>query len=175
MSAADAERQTTTAGAMPPRGFTLIELMAVVAVIAILAMLAIPSFQHGHVRRQIVDGAKLADIAKGPINAAWTGGHDWPLDNVSIGLPAPQRVMATYVAALTVEHGAIHLRFGNKAHPKIQGKTLTLRPAVVDDARVVPVSWVCGHASAPGTMTLRGINRTDVPPEMLPLNCKASG
>lgn len=155
------------------RGFTMLELMAVVAVVAILAALAIPNFQSGQVRSQIIDAAKLTEIAKGPVGAAWTGGRELPQDNSSIGLPAPDRVVATYVSALTVENGAIHLRFGNKAHPQIQGKTLSFRPAVVEDARVVPVSWVCGHASAPGRMSLRGTNRTDVPVDVLPLNCKA--
>lgn len=157
------------------RGFSLIELTVVIAVIAILATLALPSFQSSHVRAQIVESAKLADIAKGPIGAAWTGGRELPPDNTSIGLPSPERVVATYVAAMTVEHGAIHLRFGNKAHRQIQGKTLSFRPAVVADAPVVPVSWVCGHASAPDKMTLRGIDRTDVPADVLPLNCKVGG
>ena len=155
------------------KGFTLIELMVVIAIVAILLTLAMPSFQSGHVRGQVIEGAKLADIAKGPIGAAWTGGHELPADNTSIGLPAPDRVVATYVSAMTVEHGAIHLRFGNKAHPQIQGRTLSLRPAVVADAPVVPVSWVCGHASAPDRMTLRGVDRTDVPADVLPLNCRA--
>lgn len=160
---------------MRGKGFSLIELTVVIAVIAILATLALPSFQSGQVRGQIVEAAKLADIAKGPIGAAWTGGRPWPADNASIGLPAPERVVATYVSSMTVENGAIHLRFGNKAHRQIQGKTLSLRPAVVADAPVVPVSWVCGHASAPDKMTLRGIDRTDVPADVLPLNCKVGG
>ncbi|WP_284619524.1 pilin [Aquabacterium humicola] len=155
------------------RGFTLLELMAVIAIIAILATLALPSLRSGHVRGQIVEAAKLADIAKGPIGAAWSARRELPVDNASIGLPAPDQVMATYVSSMSVENGAIHLRLGNKADGQIHGRTLTLRPAVVADAPVVPVSWVCGHASAPGKMTLRGVDRTDVPAGVLPLNCRA--
>jgi type IV pilus assembly protein PilA len=49
---------------------------------------------------------------------------------------------------------------------------LTLRPAVVEDAPVVPVAWVCGHASVPAKMTVRGTNRTDVPVRYLPMRCR---
>jgi hypothetical protein len=40
--------------------------------------------------------------------------------------------------------GAIDITFGNKANGNLKGKILTLRPAVVDDAPVVPITWVCG-------------------------------
>lgn len=154
-------------------GFTLVELMVILAIIAILATLALPSFQSGFVRSQIVEAAKLTDIAKRPIAAAWAGSGELPPDNLSVGLPAPDRVVSTHVSAMWVENGAIHLQFGNKAHGLIHGKTLSFRPAVVEGAQVVPVSWVCGHASAPNKMTARGADRTNVPANVLPLNCKA--
>jgi type IV pilus assembly protein PilA len=71
-----------------------------------------------------------------------------------------------------VENGAIHLRFGNRAYSQIRDKTLTLRPAVVDDAPVVPISWICGFAPVPDKMTVKGNNRTDVPKGYLPTRCK---
>ena len=40
---------------------------------------------------------------------------------------------------------------------------LTLRPAVVADAPVVPVTWVCGNAEAVPQMTAKGLNKTTVP------------
>jgi type IV pilus assembly protein PilA len=57
----------------------------------------------------------------------------------------------------------------------IKGKILSIRPAVVEDAPVVPVAWVCGNAAGPGKMTIKGENRTNIPAAYLPLNCRAPG
>jgi type IV pilus assembly protein PilA len=158
---------------MPPRnnGFTLIELMVVVAVIAILAMMAMPSMQAKIVRGQIVEAMKLADVAKAPVAASWAATQSLPADNAAAGLPSADKIVGNYVSAVAVDAGAINVTFGNGANGAIQGKTLTLRPAVVDDAPIVPVAWVCGAAPIPGKMSLKGIDRTTVPPTYLPLNC----
>jgi type IV pilus assembly protein PilA len=154
------------------RAFTMIELMMVLAVIAILATIALPSMQGRIVRDQIVEAAKLTDIAKAPIALAWSITGTLPIDNAAAGLPSADRIVSNLVSSLNVDRGAIHLTFGNKANAAIQGKTLTLRPAVIDDAPVVPVAWVCAAASAPQKMTLRGTDRTNVPERYLPLNCR---
>ena len=44
---------------------------------------------------------------------------------------------------------------------------LSLRPAVVEDAPIVPIAWVCGNAEPPGKMTLEGQNLTDIPDSAL--------
>jgi type IV pilus assembly protein PilA len=152
-------------------GFTLIELLVVIAIIAILAAFATPSLQGKLVRDQIVEAMRLADIARAPVAAAWASTRTLPADNASAGLPAADRIVSNLVSSLRVEGGAIHVTFGNQANGAIRGKTLSLRPAVVDDAPIVPVAWVCGNAQAPANMSVRGENRTDVARNFLPMNC----
>ncbi|MET0335566.1 MAG: pilin [Rhizobacter sp.] len=152
-------------------GFSLLELMAVVAIIAILASMAIPSMLGRYVREHIAEGVALAKIAKDPIAAAWTATKTLPDDNVSAGLPVPDKIVSNVVKSVTVEGGAIHILFGNKANGALQGKTLTLRPAVVEDAAIVPVAWVCGHAKPPEKMKAMGTDRTDIARNHLPMNC----
>jgi type IV pilus assembly protein PilA len=124
------------------------------------------------VRDQIIEAAKLADVAKGPVADIWRATHALPPDNDAAGLPVADKIVSTWISSLAVEGGAIHLTFGNQANRILKGRKLTLRPAVVDDAPVVPVSWVCGHAMAPGKMSAKGVDRTDVDPRFLPLNCR---
>ncbi len=155
------------------RGFTMIELMAVVAVVAILALIALPSYLDVIVRDQIKTALPLADIAKQPIAASWSLKQVFPADNAAAGLPVAEKIVANYVSAVTVDDGAIHITFGNRVNRSIAGKVLTLRPAVVADAPIVPIAWVCGYAEAPDKMTVNGNNRTDIPSPQLPVECRA--
>jgi type IV pilus assembly protein PilA len=158
--------------APPPVGFTLVELMVVVAIIAILALMAVPLYRDKYIREQVIEAMRLTDIAKGPIAAAWTATKTLPDDNAAVGLPTPDKVVSNYVKSLTIEAGAIHVEFGNQANGALRGMTLSLRPAVVEDAPIVPVAWVCGFAAVPEKMTVIAANKTNVPKGWLPFNCR---
>lgn len=151
----------------------MMEMLAVIAVIAILATLAVPSYLERIVRDQIKSAMPLADIAKQPIAGAWSSTQTFPVDNAAAGLPIPEKIVSNYISSLTVQGGAIHLTFGNRASGAISGKVLSLRPAVVDDAPIVPVAWVCGYAEPPDKMKVTGANLTDIKDGLLPLECRA--
>jgi type IV pilus assembly protein PilA len=153
-------------------GFTLIELVVAMAIMAILAMIAIPSLQDKWVREQIVEAMRIAEVAKVPVTTSWSLKQTVPADNNAAGLPIADKIVSTWVSSVAIEDGAIHVIFGNRANGSIIGKTLTLRPAVVVDAPVVPVAWVCGRAAPVEKMTAMGKDRTTVPSKYLPLNCR---
>jgi len=153
-------------------GFTMIEMMMVVGVIAILALMAAPGYMEKIIRDQIVEAMPLADIAKAPVAAAWAFGVPFPDDNSAAGLPAAEKIVSNLVSAVQIDKGAVHITFGNRANSSIKGKVLSLRPAVVADAPIVPVAWVCGNAPPPDKMTVKGQNKTDVPPLYLPFRCR---
>lgn len=153
-------------------GFTLIEMLVVLAIIAILALMSVPLYSDKFIRDQVVEGMRLTEIAKAPVAASWAALGKLPDDNEAAGLPVPDKVVSNYVKSVTVEAGAIHVVFGNQANGALRGKTLSLRPAVVEDARIVPVAWVCGFAATPDRMTAFGANRTDLPKNWLPVNCR---
>ncbi|ROZ72344.1 pilin [Ramlibacter sp. WS9] len=146
--------------------------MVVIAVMAILALIALPTYVDKLAREQIAEALPLADIAKPPVAAAWSQSQPLPADNAAAGLPPPEKIVSTLVSSVTMQEGVIHIRFGNSANRALKGKTLSLRPAGVEDARMVPVAWICAKAAVPDKMTVTGADRTDIPVGLLPMRCR---
>lgn len=167
------ELQLRPAITLHRHGFTMLEITVALALVAILAMMAVPSLQERIVRDQVVSAMPLADIAKAPIALSWATGQTLPADNTAAGLPPAEKIVNNYISAVSVNNGAIDITFGNSAGGPIRGEILTLRPAVVADAPIVPVAWVCGNANAPGQMTVMGENRTNIAANYLPASCRA--
>jgi type IV pilus assembly protein PilA len=167
-------RRRSTSQTRAASGFTLIELLVVLAIVAILALYAMPGVSDKLIRERIAESMRLADIVKPKVAQAWADSGKLPVDNAAAGLPDADKIVSEYVSSVAVESGAIQVTFGNRANPAIHGKVLSLRPGVVEDARIVPVSWVCGDADPPNKMTARGLNKTSVPARYLPLNCRGS-
>ena len=156
---------------MQNRGFTLIELMIVVAIISILATLALPSYQDRVIKAQVGEGLALADVVKHTVADYYAKYGKLPKDNARAGLPGAQKIIGNYVSAIGIVDGAINITLGNRANKHAVGKVLTLRPAIVAEANIVPISWVCGFASVPDGMVVSGKNLTTLPEYHLPLDC----
>ena len=154
------------------RGFTLLEMMVALAVLAILATIALPNYLDRIVREQVSEALPLADLAKPAIAAAWQAKEALPADNTAAGLPPPEKIVNQWVRSVTVVNGAVHIAFGNRANKTLQGRVLTVRPAGVPDARIVPVVWLCGGEAPPGNMQAQGENRTSVAAGLLPVRCR---
>jgi type IV pilus assembly protein PilA len=153
------------------RGFTLIELMVVIAIIGILASTAVPQYQSYTTRAMVSEAIVLAGELKPAIVEFYKSHGRFPVDNAEAGLPAPDKLPGNYVKTMTVDHGAIHVRLGNRL-TLLAGKTLTLRPQYVADSPQSPVSWLCGHVKAVDGMTAAGDDRTDVEAVYLPGSCR---
>lgn len=154
-------------------GFTLIEMLIAISVVAILLLLALPNYTDKIVRDQITEALAWADVAKKPVAEAWAAKQKLPADNAAAGLPAADKLVSNLVSSVVVEGGALHITFGNRANGALKGKVVTLRPAIVPDAPIVPVAWVCGGATPPDKMTAQGTDKTNVEPVgYLPLACR---
>lgn len=154
------------------KGFTLIEMLVVVAIIAILAVIAMPSPDPTIARRQVIESMELVEDYKKLVAFYHKSTQVFLKDNKEAGIPAADKLLGNYVDRIDLKDGAFHIHFGNKAHPSIKNKTLSIQPVMVKGSPESPASWICGKAAVPAGMQAVGENRTDLELKDLPLNCR---
>jgi type IV pilus assembly protein PilA len=153
-------------------GFTWIEMIIVLAVIGILALMAIPGLQDTALKKQVKEGMSLAVVAENGVQASWSLAGAMPADNKAAGVPDKEKIVGTMIKEVAVDNGAIVLTYGNNASKALEGKKLTIRPAVVKDTPQVPIAWLCANVPVPAGMEVMGIDVTDIQSSWLPVECR---
>ena len=148
--------------------------MLVLAVVGILIMMTLPSLRESAMRKQIKDGMALADVAKQGVAAYYTASGEMPNNNEQAGIPPSHKIIGSFVKAVDVSDGAVTLTYGNNANAGIDGKKLTIRPAIVAEHRQVPIAWICANVAVPKGMELKGPDATDIPINWLPVECRSA-
>lgn len=155
-------------------GFTLIELMIVIVIIGVLASIAIPLYSNYTSQAETVEAFSLASYVKPKIDQYFHHFGNFPVDNRAAGLPSAGSIIGHYVSAVSVDRGAINIKFRKKNIAKsLQGQVLTLRPLVVKGSPRSPIAWLCGNATPPAGMVPVGKNHTTLKSVVLPISCRA--
>lgn len=153
------------------KAFTLIEMLVVLAIIAILLTISLPTLESKNLRAQTVESVELTKTLKDSVNLFYMSAKKFPRNNLEGGIPKAEHLIGNYVQKIELENGAFQIVFGNKANAKIKDKILSIRPMVVKDSPESPISWLCGNSPVPEGMVAVGVNNTNIPNYLLPVNC----
>ncbi len=152
-------------------GFTLLEMMIVISIMAMMATFALPSYQERIIKTQIAEGLAMIETIQLAQTEFYRRYGRLAKDNQELGLPSADKFVGNYVAQVQVDAAAIHITLGQRVNKNIKDKIVTIRPAIVNDAPIVPISWVCAKARVPKGMAIQGIDLTNVSDYHLPLEC----
>jgi uncharacterized RDD family membrane protein YckC len=171
---AEATRIAAAGPGNPLSGWAItgLALLAMLPTAAIIAAIVVPAYDEYQVRAQVIEGLTLASIHKTAVAEAWLTS---PLEfdeihtaTVGDGLPISGR----YVASIEIDTGAVVIEFGGEAAAVLQGRVLTLVPAVDEH---LAIGWACGYGSPPegfAAIFEDSGQFTDVPDEYLPGICR---
>lgn len=152
----------------------MIEMLIVIAMIAVLGLIAVPALKENMLRRQVKEGLLLANVAKDGVQKNYGATGKMPANNADAGLPEPAKIIGNLVSEVNVAQGAVTVTFGNNAGKSLEGRKVTLRPAVVPNTPVVPIAWICHQVAVPKGMQVLGSDETDIEMSWLPAECRSA-
>lgn len=143
----------------------IVGILCVGAVLGVAVALGPEIFRGNALHRQIAEGLELAKPVQAAVERAHAESGEWPADLAAAKL-ADADYQGKYVTAVDVIDGMVLIYYGNQADVKIAGRSLALRPALVDGQ----VAWACGFRRHAETDDVRGtgIHPDDLPSECLP-------
>jgi len=127
---------------MNQKGFTFIELTVVVSIIGILAAIAIPNFRAYRSRAAASEGYSLFQSVKENISQFYDQTGRWPADNTEAGVPLPELIRGKQVESITVNKGAVRVRFLKDSQAYSTIKDMRFYPVVAKNNLTGPVSWI---------------------------------
>lgn len=148
--------------------------VASAAVVGILAAIAIPAYQDYTIRAQVTEGLNLASQVRASVAESYAARGALPRDRRAAGLPPSADATAgQYVESIDVSNGQIRVTYGNAAHAKLRGNTLTMTPYRIAGR---DLGWACGYAVIPtggGSLVPEAsLASTTIEPKYLPSACR---
>lgn len=144
-----------------------IDLMFSILIIGVLVAIAIPRFVDYKKRAILIHAFGYKTVMEQcHVYHSLTG--EWPDDEEKLGrFTCFNKLMKDYeqkyIESFQVDHGAVHLTYTDE----LDGKTLTLRPAVTGGDPLGPVIWVAGVNFSRRYWSVFGDDKTTVEPYMI--------
>lgn len=131
----------------------------------------IPGFEDNryHARTEVVAALYFAADAIDTVETVYAESKDFTAVNLA-ALDLEDDASET-IADMAIVGGVIRITFGGQSDPVLQGRTVSLTPAVNEDG---DISWVCGYADVPEgyAVSREEYQRfTNIPADALPSTC----
>ena len=125
------------------QGFTLTELVSALAIVGVMAAVAIPTYQTFVLRTQVSEALELAGTLRNGVAEYQANTGAWPQSVKDLGLD--RNKVGNRVIDLSIDSGTLVATFGGTSAPRLNGKTLVLRPGLLVTGDSEQVVWQCGN------------------------------